>query len=173
MKLLLLILVSLAVLVAVIAIVGALLPREHVATRAASFNRPPAELYAMARDFAAAPQWRSDVKSVELLPIRNGRACFRETTRHGAITFVVIEDRPSEKLITRIDDADLPFGGTWAFEFAAHGASGATLRITERGEVKNVIFRFLARYVFGHAKTMETYLRDLGRRLGEQKEPLP
>jgi hypothetical protein len=172
-KLFLLILASAAALVALIAIAGALLPREHVATRSASFNRPRAELYALARDFAAAPQWRSDVKSVELLPPRDGRVCYRETTRHGALTFVVLEDRPPEKLITRIDDAGLPFGGTWTFEFAAHDARAATLRITERGEVKNVIFRFLARFVFGYTKTMETYLRDLGRTLGEQIQPRP
>ena len=126
------------------------------------------------RDFAAAPTWRSDVKSIELLPPRDGGVCYRETTNHGAITYRVLEDRPGEKLVTEIADKNLPFGGTWTFEFAETGANGSgSVRITERGEVKNVIFRFVARFVFGHTRTMETYLRDLGSKLGESTQPQP
>jgi hypothetical protein len=49
--------------------------------------------------------------------------------------------------------------------------NGSRVRITERGEVRNVIFRFMARFVFGYTATMETYLKDLGGKLGETVTP--
>src|SRR4051812_38071494 len=104
MKWFLLILGSLAALVGLMALIGAWLPRGHSATWAATFAKSPAQLYAIARDFAAAPSWRSDVKSIELLPLHEGRVAFRETTRHGAIVYHLIEDRPGEKLVTEIAD---------------------------------------------------------------------
>ena len=166
---------GLCLLMAVLAaLIGALLPRVHAASRVARFRASPAELYAVARVFAAAPTWRSNVRSVELLARRDGRVHYRETTAHGAVTYAVLDDRPAERLVTEIVDPDLSYAGTWTFEFETAGANGGSrLRITERGEVKNVIFRFLARFVFGHTTTMDTYLRDLGRRVGEEIAPQP
>ena len=69
--------------------------------------------------------------------------------------------------MTRIADRSLPFGGTWTYEITAE-AGGSALRITEEGEVYNVIFRFMARFVFGYTATMEGVLRDAGRRFGER-----
>ena len=34
--------------------------------------------------------------------------------------------------------------------------------------MRNPLFRFLARYAFGHGRTMEAFLRALGRRFGEE-----
>jgi hypothetical protein len=73
------------------------------------------------RDFAALPSWWTDLKSVELLPPRNG----------------------------------------------------GRVRITERGFVKNVIFRFVARFVFGYTSTMEGYLRDLAKKFSEPTPQFP
>lgn len=153
-------------LVAVAGLIGALLPRTHVAARAAIFHRPAREIFALVRDVAAAPLWRSNLQRVELLPPRDGCACFRELSRHGAITFCVREEKPGERLVVEIADPHLPFGGTWTYEFATV-ENGTRVRITEHGEVKNVLFRFMARFVFGQARTIETYLRDLARKLGE------
>ena len=172
MKLLLLLVGLLVALVAVAALIGAMLPPSHVATRAATYRQAPALLHAAVRDWPALPSWRTGLKSVELLPASEDRPRYRETTNHGAITYVLVEDRPGEKLVLRIDDDSLPFGGTWIFEFTPAPAGG-TLRITEDGFVKPVLFRFLARFVFGHTATMETYLRDLGRKGGETTVPQP
>lgn len=68
--------------------------------------------------------------------------------------------------MTRIADKDLPFGGTWTYE-VNRLPSGATLKITENGEVYNVLFRFMSRFVFGHHATIETYLKYLGRKFRE------
>jgi hypothetical protein len=172
MKWALIILGSLALLVAIVVIIGALLPRAHTATRVATYRQSAGTLFAAARDFATQPSWRTGLVRVDILPPRNGRHCHVEVSKHGAITYAVDEERPGEKLVMRIADEKLPFGGTWTFEFTASG-EGAAVRITEHGEVKNPLFRFMARFAFGYTATMEAYLRDLGRKFGESTDPRP
>jgi len=170
MKWLLLILGLLAAVVALMALIGAFLPRAHRASRAAAFRQAPGALYAVVRDFAPATPWQSDLLRAERLPLREGRVCFREVGRHRAIDYVVLADQPGERLVLKIADESLPFGGTWTYDFAP-APDGASVRITEDGEVKNAIFRFLARFVFGYTGSMDGRLRDLGSRFGETVVP--
>ena len=101
-----------------------------------------------------------------MLPERDGHRSYREIGSDGKILYVVEAATPPSRLVTRIADPSLPFGGTWTYELVPAGA-GTTLRITEDGEVYNVIFRVMSKYVFGHTATVDTYLRDLGRHLGQ------
>jgi len=172
MRIMSLILASFTGLVILIAVTGSLLPRTHRATRTAVFSRKPAEVFAAIHDFAAMPSWRSGLSGVEILPLQDGHASFREITPHRPITYVVLEDRPPDRLVTRIADEKLPFGGTWTYEISAE-AGGTRLRITEDGEIRNTLFRFLSRFVFGYTGTMDTYLRDLGNKFGETVTPAP
>ena len=170
MKMTLIILGVLVILVVLATIIGLLLPRDHTASRAAPFAQSPTLLFTAVRDFSALPSWRSGLKSAELLPARDGQASYRETGPHGPITYVVVEEKAAEKLVLQIADEALPYGGTWTFEFSPVG-SGGMLRITERGFVKPALFRFLSRFVFGHTSTMETYLRDLGKKFDQDIKP--
>jgi hypothetical protein len=172
MKWVILAVAALVALGVLVALVGAMLPRDHVAARRARLPRPPAEIYAVIRDVARAPEWRTDVKRVEPLEPVAGRARFREVSGQGAVTFEVMEEAVPSRLVTRIADAELPFGGSWTFELQPSG-DGTLLIITERGFVKNVVFRALARYVFTHHRTLEQYLRALGRRFGAEVTPEP
>jgi hypothetical protein len=167
MKIVLIALGSLAALLAIVVLVGACLPRGHVASRTVTFRKTPAELYAIVRAFHQSASWRSGLKSIEMLPAENGRTAFREHLDRRAIAYRVLEDRPTERLVTEIADPTLPFGGNWTYEFTP-AAAGTTLRITERGDVKNVIFRFMSRFVIGHTRTIDTYLTDLGRKVGDE-----
>jgi hypothetical protein len=170
MKIFLMAIAALVAGVGVCTLIGAWLPREHSATRSAVFRASAAALHAVVRDFAAAPQWRTGVQNVELLPSEAGQPRHRETSAHGVVTYRVLADLPGERLVVEIADADLPWGGRWTYEFAPEG-TGARVRITEVGFVKNPLFRFLARHVFGHTATMDQYLRDLGRKFGETIQP--
>lgn len=170
MKWFLIILGVLAVLVALIWLVGALLPKEHVATRMARYHQPPEKIWDALTDVEGMPAWRKDVKAVKRLPDRDGRPAWVETSSFGEMPLYVEASEPPRRLVTRIADPSLPFGGTWTFEVAA-ADGGATLRITERGEVRPAFFRFMSRFVFGYTATMETYLRDLGAKFGENVTP--
>lgn len=101
----------------------------------------------------------------------DGRLRFREEGSHGTMTLEVMERVPDRLLVTRVADPQLPFGGTWTYELRP-APGGTEIEITERGFVKPPLFRALARYVFGHHRTLEQYLRALGRRFGEDVQPV-
>ena len=43
-----------------------------------------------------------------------------------------------------------------------------TWGITEDGYVNNPLFRFMARFFFGYASTLDSYMKSLGEKFGEQ-----
>ena len=162
MKIALYVVGSLVVLVLIVVGIGYALPQSHVATREVTVPAPPGELFALIATPADYPKWRSGVDSVELLPSEGGKERFRELGDNGPLLMRVEERVPDTRLVTVIADSTLPFGGKWTYQVTPSG-SGTTLRITEDGEVYNPVFRFMARFVFGHTATMEKYLADVER----------
>jgi len=156
----------LALLGGVVALIGSRLPVSHMATRSMVLHRPAAELYKMVRDVKNSPSWRSDVKSVELLGDVNGKLNYRERGSQGEVTYELIEDVPNQKIVTRIPEQGLGYSGTWTTMFAPE-EGGTRVTITENGEVSNVLFRFMSRYVFGHTSTIDGYLTSLAKAVGE------
>jgi hypothetical protein len=161
-----------AALVLALAIAGSLLPKGHTATRRATFRRPATVVWSALTEIEKFPTWRRDLSSVERLPDREGRPVWREKGRNGTLTLEQVEASPPRRLVGRIADKNLPFGGTWTYELSeVDGAT--TLAITEDGEIYNPVFRVLASYVFGYSTTLEKYLVDLGRKYGEETRPSP
>jgi uncharacterized protein YndB with AHSA1/START domain len=151
---------ALGTVVLIVLLVGWSLPVKHSATGEATFNSSPESLYQLITDVDRFPQWRSSVKSIERLPDSAGKKRFREVGSDGTILYEVDSALPGQRLVTRIADRSLPFGGSWTHELIPRGDS-TTLRITENGEVYNPIFRFVSRFVFGHTATIEKYLADV------------
>jgi uncharacterized protein YndB with AHSA1/START domain len=156
----------LGLVVVVILVVGWRLPVKHRATRQATFAVPAETLFTLVNDVAEFPSWRSDVQRVELLPNEDGHERFREIGSNGAILYRVEERVPNARLVTRIADGSLPFGGTWTHELLPSAGGGTTLRITEDGEIYNPLFRFISRFVIGYTSSMDRYLADVRRRTG-------
>jgi len=156
--------------VAIVALIGSQLPKGHVASRSILLPKPPAEVYAVVRDFASAPTWRADVQRVDVTTASNGHTHFREQGKHDAVNFELAEDVPAQRMVTRILDTNLGYSGKWTYAFTAEN-SGTRLTITEDGEVSNVIFRFMSRYVFGHTATIDTYLKSLAKHFGLAAQP--
>jgi hypothetical protein len=100
----------------------------------------------------------------------NGLVRFREVSKDGSVTYEVMEETPGEKLVTRIVDRDLGYSGSWTYEFSPT-EKGALVRITEDGDVSNILFRFVSRFIFGHTSTLDSYLRALGEKFGENVTP--
>ncbi len=80
------------------------------------------------------------------------------------IILVLVFPIAEQKLVTRIADKDLPFGGTWTYEIAPDNR-GTTLTITEHSEVYNPVFRFISRFVIGHTEQIDKYFDSLATRL--------
>jgi uncharacterized protein YndB with AHSA1/START domain len=156
----------LAGLVLVVVAIGLSLPREHTVRRTIHLGRPPAEVFAVLADVRHYPDWRSDVKAVESL----GETGWKEIGADGTIPYELVESVPPSRRVTRIADPELPFGGSWTCTIEPT-ADGSTVTITEDGEVKNPLFRFVSRFVLGHAATVDQYLKALGARFGEDVAP--
>lgn len=161
---------GLALLAGVIAVIGSRLPKAHSASRSMLLHQSPEHVYAVVRDFATAPTWRTDLKRVEVEQQPGGLVHFREEGKHGAVNFELAEDVPAKRMVTRILDTDLGYSGKWTYVFTAENG-GTRVTITEDGEVSNVMFRFISRYVFGQTATMESYLNSLAKRFGDPATP--
>ena len=123
---------SLAVIVAVVALVGAMLPQNHTASRTARIAVPPDVLFPRLVQMAQA-----------------------ETDP----ALQIERQEPPSLLVTRVVPNGA-FGGTWTYRLVP-AAGGTDLTITEDGEVYNVIFRFMSRFVLGHYATMDAFIRSL------------
>lgn len=162
---------AVAGLAALVIIVGAFLPRDHVATVAARILAPPDEVWRTITTPEEFPRWRPDVARVDMLaPGPNGPS-WREHSRHGAITMVVDVAEPPHHLIARIADDHLPFGGYWDYRVEPDGAGASRVTVSEHGWVSNPLFRFVSRYVMGHTGSLEQYLRALGKKYGAETTP--
>ena len=155
-------------LVGLVAVIGLTLPKGHHASKTAIFTAPPETVFATIADVARYADWRSDVKRIELLPDDAGRRMFREHGSQGPITFRIESATPPSRLLFRIADPSLPFGGTWTHELKPTTGGGTELTTTEDGEVYNPIFRFMSTFFFSATATIEKYQTALGQRLGSR-----
>ncbi len=157
--------------VALIGVIGMVLPERHVAAIRMDLPQPPVRVFTVISDVSGGTAWRSDLDAVEVLSAAGEPLRWRERTGSDAITMAMEESDPPGRMVSRIDDPGLPFGGRWIYELAP-SPNGTTLTITEEGEVSNPFFRFMSRFVFGHYHTLEGYGRDLARYLGARVEPV-
>jgi len=113
MKIVLILICGLVLIAAAVVAIGALLPKEHVASRSASYRATPEQLFAL----IAGPQnWRPDVLHWEMVPDAAGRRLTRETTRNGeTVTYEMLDSSPPYSIKRRIATENLPYSGTWTY----------------------------------------------------------
>lgn len=153
-------------LILLMTLIGVFLPQDHVATRSLTLPQPPEAVWQVVTDFAQQPKWFSEVTSSERLPDQNGRARWREV--YGGdmeATVEVIEAKPPQRIVRKIVNDDLPFGGQWEYDIKPVD-TGSQITVTERGTVNNPFFRFMSRFVFGYTATIEKYLQSLAAKFG-------
>lgn len=125
--------------VVIATVIGSRLPVGHSASRTEVFAQPPERLW----DAIADPS----------------------ETRRGGVAFETVESRPPQRLVRKVV-GEKAFGGTWTYKIEPRGI-GSALTITEDGEVYNAFFRFMSKYVIGHLRTIDAYMKELRRRFGE------
>ena len=116
MKYVLIVAGILAAIILIIVVIGFALPVKHTATTEATINAPPRSVYTLITDVDGFPKWRPSVKRVEHLPESAGKTRFREVGGDGTILYEVESAEPDRRLVTRIADRSLPFGGSWTYE---------------------------------------------------------
>lgn len=120
-------------------LVGARLPVGHRVTRQAQFTAPVHRV------------WDAIVDPAD--------------ERRGGVAFEVVESVRPRRLVRKVV-GERAFGGTWTYDVVAR-EDVSVLTITEDGEVYNPFFRFVSRYIIGHTRSMDSYVIELRRRIGE------
>jgi uncharacterized protein YndB with AHSA1/START domain len=151
------IVLTLGGIVALVALIGLMLPKGHRASKTTTIAGSPESVFAKLADVARFPEWRSDVKRVELLPDNAGHRMFKEHGSNGVITYRIEELTAPSKMVVRIADPSLPFGGTWTHVLERTPSGGTELTTTEDGEVYNPIFRFMSKFFFSPTATIEKF----------------
>jgi uncharacterized protein YndB with AHSA1/START domain len=171
MKWLVVVLVVIVLVIALPAIIGAFVPREHHATSSITLRQPPDSVWKVVRDFSGLTTWWPTMKQSERLPDRDGHEVWRQKMSGFDVPLVVLESEPPRRLVTQIDaGSKAAFGGTWTYELEPE-AGGTRISVTEAGWISNPIFRFLSRYIFGYYGSLDGYLKALGKRFGETVQP--
>jgi hypothetical protein len=161
MRWIIVIIAGLALVVLLVVVIGALLPKAHSVSCTVRIALPPDALYAVLAGVGQYQSWRHEVKTLQRLPDKNGMPVWIEETGGMKIPMRFERmERPS-LLVARIDTDELPFSGSWTYRIVPAGSGAADLTITEDGEVRNPIFRFMSRFVFGHYATMDAFLKNL------------
>lgn len=139
---------------AIVVAIGAMLPKGHVARSNVVIQASPADVFAL----IAGP---SDWRGIKYELLTESPLKWRETDSSGdAITYERVEATAPNRIVNRIADPKLPFGGSWTYEIAPNG-NATELAITENGEVYNPLFRFVSKFIMGHTATIEKYQRDV------------
>ena len=174
MKWVLIILGGIIALVALVALIGAFVPREHRATSTITLQQPPDSVWRVVRDLGGVPAWWPEIKESVRQPDKDGREVWRQKMSGWDVPLIVIESAPARRLVTQIDtSAGGAFGGTWTYELTPDSGDGrgTKISVTEAGWIGNPIFRTLSRFVFGYYGSLDGYLKALGKRFGETVEP--
>ncbi len=157
MKILVYVLGVVVALVAVVLLAGMRLPQTHHAENAAEISAPPLAVWTTISDVASGPNWRSDLKQVELLD--SGR--WREHGSSGDVTFRLDTSVPTQRRVVAIDDPKLPYSGTWTYVLEPLPNGNTKITIAEDANVKSALYRFVGHYIIGERSSIDRYLRDL------------
>ena len=147
---------------------GGRLPVDHVASSAMTYQQPIDTVWEHVRSLGDYPRWWSNASSMERLPDVEGREAWqmRQPGDPGFPMEILESDQPV-RLVTRILDDGLPFGGTWTYVLV--GDSGRVrVTITENGKIYSPVFRVVAKLFLGYHGTQESYLTALAEHFGEE-----
>jgi uncharacterized protein YndB with AHSA1/START domain len=149
-------------------LIGALLPREHVASRRLNLAQSSQSVFDVLNDPLHYPEWWSLLKSVDALPDREGKRVVRVTYNDGNRFQLVFDEVASPtRLVVRIDDESKFFQGTWTYDIAPT-EKACQITLTEHGEIPNPLIRLMARMMMNPTMYIDLHLNALAGKFGEK-----
>ncbi len=147
-------------LVALLAVIGSFLSKSHEVSLSLDCPLAPAALWDIIADIPGQTRWRKQLKEVTFISDAGGKPIWREVMERGrGLPLQTILSDPPKRMVRRICDPRLPFGGEWVYEIEPT-SSGSRLTVTEHGEIYQPVFRLLSK-CFDLSATLRAYLRDL------------
>jgi uncharacterized membrane protein len=160
MKALKAILLVVVLVAGVVGLIGCTLPAEHTISQTVVVPATADRVFALISHVQDYPHWRTGVTSVDVLPEEAGQFHWVEETSMGKVPQFLTANEPVSKRVVTIDDANLPWGGTWTYQVVPQGYT-TQLTITEHGYVKNVYLRFADKFLLGQSSTISQYENDV------------
>ena len=156
-----------ALVILVALIIGLLQPVKHSVTRSIHLNQTPEAVFAVLDNSTDLPNWSSGIAKVERLADRNGKPAIRCQLKWGGMQMIMtqLEHTPPSRMVVAMSKDGGPTYGTWTYQIAADD-TGCHVNLTEDGEIKNPLFRLMARIRGLDANVTQT-LRDLAKKFGE------
>jgi hypothetical protein len=155
-------LVSVLALVAVVFLIGLLLPKQRAFVKEADLKSPPEQVFQTVTDVGLQAAWRSDVKEIKVI----NQNTWTEIPKKGTpITF-----RTKQKVENRIFEIEIVapenIKGYWVGTFEAR-ATGTKVVFKEVVTIENPFFRVFGWLFVDLDKTMKLYMDNLKTKLGE------
>ena len=153
-------------LVAIVGLVGALMPAEDVAVAQTFVPHPPEAVWLVITNYGQLSSWNPQYVRSELLPpASNGHPRWLAVLGQGyTVTFEQTESDPPKRLVNTVVDKRLPFGGSLTFSLVPLD-QGTALTLTSRGEIYNPFVRFFSFFFFKHKPLVERAVASLKSRV--------
>lgn len=160
LKTLLYAVLSLAVIVIALTIYGNYLPEKHSVSSIAILPIPPQRTWDLITHVGDQPTWRSDIKSINMLPVQDGHPCYTEVHKWTKLSFCLTQEQQPSLLVQTIADSNAPMQGSWTYQLRTTNGNHTELTITEDASVHNPFLRYLG-YQFGLDTMIRQYQADL------------
>lgn len=151
--------------VALLAGLGALLPRQQGATVTRLFREPPEVLWQLLSDVDNQPTWRRSLTRVERLPDQGGRPAWLEFRGEAAEPVRLAVARAPQQLVTeRVPEGAGPADARWVWE-VAEVEEGSRLSLTRQVIVDSPLARAIGFVFQAPRREAEQVLADMAVRL--------
>jgi uncharacterized protein YndB with AHSA1/START domain len=142
-----------------------MLSNEHTFTRSMHIAQPPEKIFETLVDFAAHPSWTPNLRSIEKLADRDGKAVWRCVQDDVTMVMTVEEsDSPKKLVLHFLDEKDIA-DITWAISLGPT-TGGSLVSLRERGKINGSFFRGMNR-LFGNTLYADQFLKSLAKQFGE------
>lgn len=140
-------------------ILGTILPVAHTTEVTMEIDSPQAAVWQRITDLTTQTQWRSEVKSIDVLPPRMGSPCWTEH-QHVDVNFCVESQTPPARRVIHVEDVGGGFSGTWTYTIFAKSPNQTGVIITEEGSIRPPLWRVLST-LMGEDAQVKRYLQAL------------
>ena len=138
---------------------GGQLPEVHEVTVKARFRASGPKLWTLISDFEGQPKWKKSLVSVKRQ--EGDGEVYVEDYGGTKLTLKTEERIEGLRLVRALVNQKIPYQGSWTYQLEPLGQEECLLTLTEKAQIQNPVFRFLAQGLFGYEESLKAALTEL------------
>ena len=159
---------------AAMTLIGWLMPSRYGVSQSFLLPVPVADVWAILDDYPGQTAWRRDLIAVDRLPDEGSTEVWRERFERSATRSWTVEARSPAWLVRQSDLEGGAIQRRWEFALEpVVSPSNTRITLTERGEIRNPLRRFVIRFIIGRSRTLKNLLSDLAGRFDARPAFIP